>query len=150
MHPEMPSPISSTAEIEHLKADPKNKGKTYEVTREVFKHFTKDLKAKPVTKKELAQINRLLSAKIPDSKRPALTRTCACPNCHHEFRFSDFVSSALAQSAHSTDQLRGFFTGPRCWLTIDTDATRTLRCSKCSHEFPGVFCCYVTDDYAYV
>jgi hypothetical protein len=150
MHPEMTAPIADVREFTKLKADRRNKGRTIEVTRDVFEHFTKGAKHQRITKQELGKLNRLLSAKIPFGKRPALTRTCNCPKCNHEFSFADYVSSALTHAAHTREQLRGFFTGPRCWLTVDTDAKRQLHCPECEHEFAGVFCCYVTDDYAYV
>ena len=150
MIPGLQEPIGEVDKLEKLRTDGSNKGKTFEVTKSVFLHYTKNLRHKPVSKRELEELNKLLSARIPDSKRPALSRSCSCPNCGHDFTFSDFVRSALSQSAHSKDQLKGFLTGPRFYLTIDTDAKRTLECPKCKNVFPGVFCCYTTGSYAYV
>ena len=43
MIPGLGRPVASVAEIEALKADPANKGRTFEVTRDVLDHFARRL-----------------------------------------------------------------------------------------------------------
>lgn len=149
MIPGLGRPITATSEIEELKRDPANKGKTFEVTREVLEHYVNQLQRRRIEPSELEELNALLESNIGPNDRPALSRTCACPSCGHEFSFSDFVRSAIALSVHTKDQVLDFLVGSRYYLTIDSEATRTLQCPSCARSFEGVFCCYSTSNYAY-
>ena len=142
--------VSTVAELQALAKDPRNKGKTFQVTKDVFDHFVAALKGqmKAMPEAEKPGLECLLGTPIADISA-ALTRDNACTKCGHKLSFSDHVASAILSGAHTAEQMRGILLGDKFWLTIDTDQLRLQRCPRCYQDFLAVHCCYTSSSYAY-
>lgn len=142
--------ISAVSDFDKLRKDPNNKGKVFKVRKDVFDHFAGLLspQVKKIDADEQRALESLLCIDTQDATA-GLTRDCTCSHCGHDLSFVDHVASAILSGAHSIEEMRDILTGPRCWLTVDTDQLRVVRCPRCYMDFAAIHCCYVSGNYAY-
>lgn len=141
--------IDSIEVMDRIIADPANGGKTYQVTQDVFTHFSERLRILPSPPDDIPRINRMLGTDFPADSRMGLTNECICPSCGHGFSFADHIESVVRMGLHTATDLKRLLTGNRYFLTVATDRGREMLCPKCDTKslFPRV--CYATTLYAY-
>ena len=142
--------ISTVTQFERILHDPNHKGKTFEVSREVFEQFHSTLhdSSQQIEEQEKRSLKNLLCLETSDLTA-GLTRDCSCSHCGHRLSFVDHVASAILSGAHTAEEMRTILTGPQHWLTVDTDQVRAVRCPRCYLDFDAVHCCYTSSNYAY-
>lgn len=141
--------VQSISEMNRIVNDPVNAGRTFQVTKEVFKHFSQKLHLLPGPPDVISRINGLLGIDLSKDERCGMTGVCVCPHCAHEFSFADHVESVVRMGLHSTEDLKRLFTSDKYFLTVATEKGREMLCPKCDTKsfFPRF--CYVTRTYAY-
>lgn len=143
--------VNDLSDLVALANDDRNKGKTFEVTKDVFDHYASKLRGNviPIDAAERQAVECLLGVTLSGATL-GLTRACICAKCNHRLSFVDHVASAILSGAHTVEQMRPFMIGSRYWLTIDTDQLRLVVCPRCYRSFAAIHCCYSTSSYAYV
>jgi len=141
--------IQSVESMEQMVADPANAGRTFQITKEVYDHFSRKLHLLPNPPNDIQRINRLLGLSLDENEPCGVTGTCVCPHCGHRFSFADHIEAALRMGLHTADDLkRLFMAGDRHFLAVVKDVQREMLCIKCgvTSVFPRF--CYQTRTYS--
>ncbi|HEU0174388.1 MAG TPA: hypothetical protein VFV58_09000 [Blastocatellia bacterium] len=140
--------IQSVERMKQIVADAVNVGRTFQVTKEVYDHFSQKLHVLPKPPDDIQRINRLLGLALDENDPCGVTGTNVCPHCGHEVSFADHIEAALRMGLHTVDGLKRLFVaGDKYVLTVVADVHREMLCVKCgvTSAFPRF--CYRTSTY---
>jgi hypothetical protein len=140
--------IQSVERMKQIVADPANAGRTFQITKEVYDHFSQKLHILPNPPNDIQRINRLLGLALDENEPCGVTGTCVCLHCGHEFSFAYHIEAALRMGLHTADDLKRLFVaGDKHFLAVVKDVQREMLCVKCgvTSVFPRF--CYTTRTY---
>lgn len=141
--------VGTIAEMAALVADPAQAGRSFEVSQDVFAHYTAKLRLLPQRPDDVDRVNAMLDINLPQDTTMAMTGEVTCPACSHRFSFADHLASVLRMGMHMKEHLARLLTSDHYVLTVATHTPREMMCPQCGTTSLFARYCYQTAGYAY-